>query len=58
MASPATVSRCGVVYMDYSDLGWRPYVHSWIERRPKVPGWVGSQAENQGCPTESGDVSC
>ncbi|EMP42548.1 Dynein heavy chain 2, axonemal [Chelonia mydas] len=24
-----------MVYTDYSDLGWKPYVHSWIEKRPK-----------------------
>uniref|UniRef100_A0A674K3D0 Dynein heavy chain hydrolytic ATP-binding dynein motor region domain-containing protein n=1 Tax=Terrapene triunguis TaxID=2587831 RepID=A0A674K3D0_9SAUR len=40
VASPATVSRCGMVYTDYSDLGWKPYVHSWIEKRPKVLGSV------------------
>lgn len=32
VASPATVSRCGMVYNDYKDLGWKPYVNSWISR--------------------------
>eukprot|EP00898_Chlorokybus_atmophyticus_P007698 jgi/Chlat1/792/Chrsp104S01257 len=32
-ASPATVSRGGVVYLNEDDVGWEPLVETWIESR-------------------------
>lgn len=32
-ATPATVSRAGILYINPTDLGWNPYVSSWIDTR-------------------------
>ncbi len=33
-ASPATVSRCGIIYVSQSNLGWTPIVQAWAKRGP------------------------
>ena len=35
-ASPATASRGGVLYLNESDVGWRPYVQTWVDESELV----------------------
>eukprot|EP01062_Namystynia_karyoxenos_P076714 TRINITY_DN7573_c0_g3_i1.p1 TRINITY_DN7573_c0_g3~~TRINITY_DN7573_c0_g3_i1.p1 ORF type:complete len:4614 (+),score=1785.85 TRINITY_DN7573_c0_g3_i1:132-13973(+) len=42
VASPATVSRCGMIYFDPEELGWGVLVDSW---RPLVPEHLQQNAE-------------
>jgi len=34
-ASPATISRCGMVYVDSKNLGYQPFVWTWLNSRTK-----------------------
>ena len=40
-ASPATVSRCGMVWVDPKNLGYRPFYENWVKTRRKgaAPEW-------------------
>ncbi len=31
-ATPATVSRGGVLFINETDIGWQPFVYSWLDR--------------------------
>ena len=37
-ASPATISRCGMVYVDAKNLGFKPYYANWLKNKHKDYG--------------------
>lgn len=44
-ASPATVSRCGMVWVDTKNLGYRPKYEKWVRERFNLPS---AQMNEQG----------
>ena len=32
-ATPATVSRAGILFINEVDIGWRPFMETWVQRR-------------------------
>ncbi|GIQ82468.1 dynein heavy chain, partial [Kipferlia bialata] len=49
-ASPATISRCGMVWVDTKDLGYKPAYNRWARSRPDVQRKVFGKLFEKYCP--------
>lgn len=38
-ASPATVSRCGIIFVSSTDLSWEPLFETWTKDRAEIKGY-------------------
>ncbi|GBG32973.1 Dynein heavy chain 2, axonemal [Hondaea fermentalgiana] len=56
VASPATVSRAGMIYFDVDDLGWGPFTTSWVERRLAAEEEAGGSAAARSDNDENGKL--
>jgi dynein heavy chain len=45
-ASPATVSRCGIVFVSESDLSWEPLIETWCRDRVEEKSYSNSEETN------------
>lgn len=52
-ASPATVSRVGIVFYDELEFGWRPLVNSWLQAKLALVD-NGVESKNDGPPSAGG----
>ena len=37
VASPATISRVGIIFMDVDELGYQPWIKHWVDAKEHVP---------------------